>query len=40
MTLDELKSNTLTAIGFDDIRSLWRYKIAKGNYFGTEDIPL
>ena len=40
MTPDELKSNTLTAFGFDDDRSLWRYKIADGNYFGTEDIPL
>ena len=40
MTLDELKSNTLTAFGFDDVRSLWRIKDASGDDFGTEDIPL
>ncbi len=40
MTLDELKSKTFTAFGFDDIRSLWRYKRASGDDTGPEDIPL
>ena len=40
MTLDELKSNTLTAIGFDDAINLFVNERANGNYFGTEDIPL
>ncbi len=40
MTLDELKSKTFTAFGFDDIRSLWRCKRASGTYIGYEDIPL
>ena len=40
MTLDELKSKTFTAFGFDDIRSLWRFKRADGNGSGPKDIPL
>jgi hypothetical protein len=38
MTLDELKSKTFTAFGFDDVRNLFGCKRASGTYIGPEDI--